>query len=250
MKRRLGLLLAALIVAVFGTSAVYAYVNRVEAKTVDAGAPISVLVAAAPIPAGTTGAVVAQSKLVKVTTMPKRNVPVGALTDLSAVASKQLAADVYPGEVLLAARFTDQTQARTGALAIPDNRIAVSAQFADPQRVAGFVVPGSQIAVFDTSTPSTASSSSPTSQAAKLQTGVILPRVEVIAVGPSTIQSNGATGTGQQQTATTILTLALTQVQAEKLVLAQETGKLYLALLSDKSSINVGGSVTANQLYH
>ena len=247
MKRRLGLLLAALIVAVFGTSAVYAYVNRVEAKTVDAGTPVSVLVAAAQIPAGTTGAVLGQSRLAKVTTMPRRNVPAGALADLSTVANKQLATDVYPGEVLLAARFTDQGQARTGALAIPDNRMAVSVDLADPQRVAGFVVPGSQVAVFDTSTPTSSSSSS---TQAKPETGVILPRAEVIAVGPSTLQPNGATGSGQQQTATTILTLALTQVQAEKLVLAQQTGKLYLGLLSDKSSVNVGGNVTADQLYH
>jgi pilus assembly protein CpaB len=236
--------LAALIVALFGTSAVYAYVNRVEAKTVDSSSPVTVLVAAAQIPAGTTGAVASQSKLVTSTTMPKRNVPAGALTDLSPVADKQLVADVYPGEVLLAARFTDASQARTGALAIPGNKLAVSVQLDDPQRVAGFVVPGSQVAVFDTSGGGSGAGATP------VQTGVILPRVQVIAVGPSALQANGATGAGQQQTATTILTLALTQVQAEKLVLAQQTGSLYLGLLSDKSTANVGPGVTPDKLYH
>lgn len=248
MKRRVGLLMAALIVAIFGTSAVYAYVNRVQAKSVDASSPVNVIVAAAEIPAGTTGAVVVQNKLAKITTMPQRNVPAGALTDMSAVAGKQLASIVYPGEVLLAAKFTDRSQARTGALAIPDNRIAVSAQFSDPQRVAGFVVPGSQVAVLDTAADNTGSG--PNAQAGPLHTGVILPRVEVIAVGPSVLEPNGGTGTGQQQTDTTILTLALTQIQAEKLVLAQQSGKLYLALLSDKSAINTGTGVTDAQLYH
>lgn len=235
MKRRVGLLLAALIVALFGTSAVYAYVNRVEAKTVDAGSPVNVLVAAAQIPEGTTGTVVSQNKLVTVTSVPKRNVPAGALTDLSAVANKQLAADVYPGEILLAARFTDQSQARTGALAIPANKIAVSAQFADPQRVAGFVVPGSEVAIFDTEAD---------------HTGVILSRVQVIAVGPTALQANGATSAAPAAGNTAILTLALSQAQAEKLVLAQSTGKLYLALLSDKSAVKVGPGVTADKLFN
>jgi pilus assembly protein CpaB len=247
MKRRVGLLLAALIVALFGTSAVYAYVNRVEAKTVDAGSPVNVLVAAAQIPAGTTGAVVSQNKLVKVTTVPKRNVPAGALTDLSAVSNKQLAADVFPGEILLAARFTDRTQAQTGALAIPANRIAISAQFANPQRVAGYVVPGSEVAVFDTEAGATGATGT---QAATAHTGVILNRVQVIAVGPTVLQTNGSTAAAQPAGDTTILTLALTQVQAEKLVLAQQTGKLYLGLLSDKSTVAVGTGVTADELYH
>lgn len=244
MKRRVGLLLAALIVALFGTSAVYAYVNRVEAKTVDANSPVNVLVAVAQIPVGTTGAVVAQSKLATMQSVPQRNVPPGALTNLSSVTSKQLAAVVYPGEVLLAAKFTDRNSARTGALTIPDNKLALSVQLDDPERVAGFVVPGSQVAVFDTTGGRSGADASTAS------TGVILPRVQVIAVGPSTLQADGATGTGQQQTAAAILTLALTQVQAEKLVLAQQTGTLYLGLLSDKSAVSVGAGITTDKLYH
>jgi pilus assembly protein CpaB len=203
-----------------------------------------VLVAAAPIPQGTTGAVVSQNKLVKVASVPKRNVPAGALTDLNAVADKQLAADVFPGEILLAARFTDQSQARTGALAIPANKIAVSAQFADPQRVAGFVVPGSEVAVLNTEGGTSGA------QTATTHTGIILSRVQVIAVGPTVLQANGATTAAPAAGNTAILTLALSQVQAEKLVLAQSTGKLYLALLSDKSAVTVGPGVSADKLFH
>jgi pilus assembly protein CpaB len=241
MKRRLGLMVAALVVALFGTSAVYAYVNRVEAKTVNANAPVDVIVAAAQIPAGTTGAVVGQSGLAVVQSVPQRNVPPGALTNLGSVDKKQLAADVYPGEVLLAAKFTDANQARTGALAIPNDKLAVSVQLDDPQRVAGFVVPGSQVAVFYTPNDN---------EGTAAQTGVILPRSLVIAVGPSTLQANGATGAGAQPAPTAILTLALSQSQAEKLVLAQQTGSLYLGLLSDQSDVKVGAGVTADKLYH
>lgn len=243
MKRRFGLLLAALLVAVFGTSAIYAYVNRVEAKTIDAGSPVDVLVAAARIPAGTTGSVVAQNKLATLQAVPQKNVPPGALTDLAGVDDKQLSSDVYPGEVLLAARFTDRSEARTGALAIPDNKIAISAQFDDPERVAGFVVPGSEVAIFNTAGGGSGTNDPPA------RTGVILPRVQVIAVGPSTLRSDGATGAGQQQTSSAILTLALTQAEAEKLVLAQHTGDLYVGLLSEKSEVKTSPGVSAGHLY-
>ncbi len=211
MKRRLGLLLAALLVALFGTGAVYAYVNRVEAKTVDANSPVNVVVATANIPAGTTGSLVAQSALAEIQSVPQRNVPPGALTTLSGVADKQLSTEVFPGEILLGAKFADRHQARTGALTIPDNKLAVSVQLADPQRVAGFVVPGSQVAIFDTSDADTKQSGSAAQGDGETHTGVILPRVPVIAVGPTALQTNGSTGAGQQQTSTAILTLALTQ---------------------------------------
>jgi pilus assembly protein CpaB len=200
-----------------------------------------VIVAAAQIPAGTTGAVVAQSGLAIVQSVPQRNLPPGALTNLGSVDKKQLASDVYPGEVLIAAKFTDASQARTGALAIPDDKLAVSVQLDDPQRVAGFVVPGSQVAVFYTPNNQEGDTS---------QTGVILPRSLVIAVGPSTLQANGATGAGTQAAPTAILTLALNQRQAEMLVLAQQTGTLYLGLLSDKSDVKVGAPTTTAKLYH
>ena len=38
----------------------------------------------------------------------------------------------------------------SGALPIPSGKVAMSVQLGDPQRVAGFVKPGSEIAVFVT----------------------------------------------------------------------------------------------------
>lgn len=243
-RRRLGLLVVALLVAVLGTSAIYVYVSRVQHKSDASSVSVKVIVATAHIPAGVTGTLVAQDKLATFESIPTRNVPPGALTTLSGVADKQLSVDVYPGEVLIGAKFSDRTQALTGPLTIPANDLALAIQVGDPQRVAGFVVPGSQVAIFDTTGGGSGQQSS------TAHTGVILPRVQVIAVGPTTLQKNGSTSAGQQQTSTAILTLALTQAQAEKLVLAQSTGSLYLGLLSDKSQVSVGPGVTANQLYN
>ena len=243
MRRRLGLLMAAALVALFGTGAIYAYVHRTTTRVETANAPVDVLVAATQIPAGTSGAMVIQNKWAKIEAVPRKSVPAGALVDLGGVSSKQLSADVYPGEVLLGQKFAERQQALTGALAIPGNKLAVSLQLDDPQRVAGFVVPGSEVAVFDT----TGSGSSGAGGAAG--TGVILPRVQVIAVGASTLQPNGTTGAGAQQVASAILTVAVSQTEAEKLVLAQQTGKLSFGLLSDRSAVSTGDVVSADSLY-
>lgn len=243
MRRRLGLLIAAVIVALFGTGAILAYVHRTTTRVENANAPVDVLVASAQIPSGTTGAVVMANKWAKLQAVPRKNVPAGALVELNDVSAKQLSADVYPGEVLLGQKFSPRPQAQTGALAIPAGKLALSLQLDDPQRVAGFVVPGSQVAVFDTSTSQVGGKTGVT------YTGVLLPKVEVIAVGPTTLQPNGTTAAGQQQVAQTILTVAVSQMDAEKLVLAQQTGKLYFGLLSDHSQVSVGGGVVATQLY-
>ncbi len=149
MSRRIGLFLAALLIAVIGTGAVFSYVSRVEAQAIAGSEPIDVLVAVARIPAGTTAGGAVTGKLVELRSLPRRAVPEGAMSDAKAVGSKTLVSDVFPGEVLLKSKYADQT-ARTGELIIPREKIAVSVELNDPQRVAGFVVPGSEVAVFVT----------------------------------------------------------------------------------------------------
>src|SRR5687768_16543888 len=142
MNRRIGLLATALVVALLGTYAVFDYVDGVEESTLTGAEPVDVLVAAERLPSGTTGAAAAQGRLVELVSMPRRSVPEGALTSLEPVSTQTLVSDVFAGEVMLRAKFADQT-ARTGALLIPKEKIAVSVELADPQRVADFVVPGS-----------------------------------------------------------------------------------------------------------
>jgi pilus assembly protein CpaB len=128
-------------------------------------------------------------------------------------------------------------------LAIPTDTLAVSVQLADPARVAGFVVPGSDIAVLATWEEKPAGDGETITH-----TAVILPRVQVIAVGPSTLERDGGTGAGAQQVPTAILTLALAQKEAEKLVLAQKVGELYLGLVSENSAVAADGGITNDTL--
>ncbi|MFP5219099.1 MAG: Flp pilus assembly protein CpaB [Actinomycetes bacterium] len=237
MSRRFGLLSVAILVALLGTAAVFSYVSKVEAKTLAGAEPVDVLVAAQQLPSGTSADALAASKLLEVRSVPRKAVPEGALTTLEGIGAQTLVSDVYAGEMLLRAKFADST-ARTGALTIPKDRIAVAVELGDPQRVAGFVVPGAEVAVFNTTEESTR---------------LLLPRASVIAVGAATLrpvaETDGEPAEGAEPVATAIMTLALTQAEAEKIVHATSTGSLYFGLLSADSVTAPSAGVTTANLY-
>jgi pilus assembly protein CpaB len=250
MTRRLGLLAVALVVALLGTFAVFSYVSQVEAKTLAGAEPVDVLVAAERLASGTSGAAVAKGQLATLVSMPRKSVPEGALTALDEVGSQTLVSDVFAGEVLLRAKFADQT-ARTGDLLIPKDKIAVSVELGDPQRVAGFVVPGSEIAIFATveKTPETGDQEATAQDPGGPQTRLLLPRTSVIAVGPATLRPAAEEAEEEEAVPTAVLTVAVTQEEAERLVHGIQTGELYLGLLSTTSKTGPSQGVTTTSLF-
>lgn len=248
MNRRHGLLLTALVVALLGTAAVFSYVSKVERDTLAGAEPVDVLVAAERLPSGTTGAAVAKAQLVELVPMPRRSVPEGALTSLNGIGAQSLVSDVFAGEVLLRAKFADQT-ARTGALVIPQDELAVSVELGDPQRVAGFVVPGAEVAVFVTVEAPSGGAPGGAAPADTGYTRLLLPRTSVIAVGPATLRPADRKDDDEDAVAKAVLTLALSQAEAERLVHGAQTGELYLGLLSSTSKTGPGNGVTTTTLF-
>lgn len=255
MTRRLGLLAAALVVALLGTTAIFSYVNKVEANAVAGAEMVDVLVAAQRMPAGTSAASATKAKLVQVGSLPRKSVPEGAITDLEQVGEQTLVGDVFAGEVLLKAKFADQA-ARTGALVIPKDKIAIAVELGDPQRVAGFVVPGSEVAIFATvaaAPPGTTTSTtdSAAADADRDYTSILLPRVSVIAVGPATLKraDSAKDQEGEDAVAKAVLTVAVSQEEAERLVHSTQTGDLYFGLLSTTSKTGEGVGVTNSTLF-
>ncbi len=81
--RRILLFFVALAVALVGTSAVFVYVSRADARAMAGQQPVKVLtVGEAVVAAGTTVARLREQKLLEVREMPRSAVPAGALTDL------------------------------------------------------------------------------------------------------------------------------------------------------------------------
>jgi pilus assembly protein CpaB len=138
---------------------------------------------------------------------------------------------IYPGEQIISAKW-GQSAAVSSALQIPDTNMAVSVNLTDPSRVAGFVNPGSQVAIFLTGTEQATGTGF-----ARL----LLERVAVLGVGSTTPVSTTTTdesgASTTEQLPRTLLTVSVNQVQAEKILFAQANGELAFGLLTDASEV-------------
>ncbi len=241
MGRRTILLIAAILVAALGTGLVWLYADRADDAAMADQAPVEVLVAKVDIAAGTKGSEIASNGAVELRTLPAASVPSGALSDLSPVTSQVTLGPLFKGQVLLQQSF-GSTQEAAGGLSLPSGSMAISVQLGDPERVAGFVKPGSEVALFTTGTDIGGNS--------KQQTAVLLSRVTVAAVGP-TVQSPAEAGSSNTEAIpTAILTLAVNQEDAQKVILASQTTTLTMALLDDKSKVSATapGTTSSNLL--
>jgi pilus assembly protein CpaB len=270
MKRRILAVLVALALALIGCVGVVAYVRAADERALAGREAVWVLVASKRIPAGTTAATIRSGEYVERVAMPAATVPAGAIgelaTELDALA---LTADVQVSQLLLRGMFGQSTRL-SGGLALPEGKLAVSVAMTAAGRVAGFVRPGSKVAVFDTFTMQEGKGRIPAGDGLSSNheynhaTRVLLPRVDVIAVGErgtagaatseptagasANTAAKGDSGAAKAGTVV-LVTVAVTQAEAERLVHAAQTGTLYLALLDDTAEIEPGPGVDNNSLF-
>jgi pilus assembly protein CpaB len=247
MGRRTLLLIAALVVAALGTTGVFLYVNGVDER---AGADyklVDILVATAPIAAGTSaqqasdlGAIDTREYLAKsVEGLP-------AMSDISAIATQSALAPIAAGEPILATQFGEVGQ--TTQLPIAPGEIAVSLNMDDVGRVAGFVGPGSKVVLFMTTAPATGPN------AGENSTCVLLPEVDIIAAGQTTLVPT-TTGTGDAAQTEAIpralLTVSANQEEAQKIVYGSQHGQMYFTLLGKDAKVDLGDTgTTAKNLFN
>lgn len=238
MGRRSALLITGLVVAALGTLLVFLYTNNVQNTVSAEGESVDVYVAAAPIAVGTPGADIAGSLELK--TVSQGTVPSGAVTDPAVLADQFAIVPIAAGQVVLQGMFGSPAQ--VASLPIPEGQMGVAVQLDDAQRVAGFVIPGSEVAVFSTLEGEDGTTT----------TRLLLDRATVAAVGPTTIVSR-TTGQGEaantEEIPTAILTLALDQASAEKLIYGQQETRLHFALLTPASVTAPSGGVSGTSLF-
>jgi pilus assembly protein CpaB len=242
MNRRVLLIVAAVVLALVGTGVVYAYVHNADQRAVASTRSAKVLVAVRSVPAGTTWRDAVKSGYLEQQSVPVDSAPTLALssTDASVPLDEVASSTIDSGQIVLRPMFTEKTSA-IGVLPIPAKDIAVAFNISGPAAVAGFVQPQSEVAVFVTykltGTAANADRNGASGQATKL----LFPRILVLATSQSSPNTlTKASGGGGQ------ITLALTQSQAEQLILASQTSTLYLGLLSDTSVTNADKGVTYN----
>lgn len=265
MRRRLLAVLVALALAVLGSLAVVAYVRAADERALAGREAVSVLVATKRIPAGTTVARVRAGGYVERVVMPAGTVPGDAIGELDpALDPLALTAEVQARQLVLRGMFAEAS-GLTGGLAVPEGKIAVSVEMTAAGRVAGFVRPGSSVVVFDTFTMQEGRGRIPAGDGltarhdANHATRVLLPRVDVIAVGergtagsvagPGAASPSPGTSGKAKAGADLMVTVAVTQEEAERLVHAAQTGTLYLALLDDTAKIEPGPGVDNDSLF-
>jgi len=246
--KRYAIVVLALGIAFIAAGMVFFYTQNADERVLSQQQPVDVLVSTARIPQGMTISEAFSTGLAKQTQIPSSMTPEGSVRAVTAVNEKLVAVDnIAAGQILLAAAFAGEIP-KVLAVPVPDGKIAISVTLGDPQRVGTFVRPGSEVVIFDTYTNDRGSLFA--GSAGGQVTRVLLDRVTVLAVGDATV-TPGTTGEGApaQSNSSALLTLALTQTEAEKLIHGVNTGNLYLGLLGSNTSITNRTGATSGNLF-
>lgn len=239
MKRRLFTMVLALLLAGAGTALVFLYARGADRRALAGQRAVDVLVAARTIPAGTPAGDLTARGWVRTVRMPAGTLPGDALSSVDAgLADRVIGAGVPAGELIRRPLLVPK--GGTG-FAVPDGKLAVTVALTDPRRVGGHLAAGDKVTVF--------ASYKLVDGAGRVRndaTGarLLMSGVDVLSAAPA------ATGGTAQNTTTGgsgtpgLVTLAVTQQEAEKLIWAangssgNQDGGLYLALQTDTTTID------------
>jgi Flp pilus assembly protein CpaB len=115
LKTRQGTIVVGVAAAVLAAILLLVYLSHYRNSVKGSSEPVTVLVAKRLIPKGTSGSSIAAQNLFVVTTIPKGQLKLGAISDPAVLQGTVTAADVYPRQQLTSSDFTTRT---VGALAV------------------------------------------------------------------------------------------------------------------------------------
>lgn len=245
MDRRKVLLLVAALVAALGTLLVFLYVKGADSRADERYGAVQVLRATKPIAVGESVEAAQAAGKIATGQVSAQDVLPGALTTLESVQDKAATVEILPGEQIVETKFGSTDEGTATTLPIPEGKLAISVNLDDPSRVAGFLEPGNKVAVFmagnDEKGPFTR---------------LLLPNVQVLALGATSTQPAPAPAEGEEAAADTaaplpqtLLTLAVSQKEAERVMYATQNGSLALGLLDDESEVAPSQGVVADNLF-
>jgi pilus assembly protein CpaB len=226
--------IAAFVLAIVGALLVVSYAQGADSRAVQGLDPVSVLVVKKAVPAGTS--VAALAAFVASEELPGKAVTKTALRSLDGLSDKVTSVELLPGEQLVAERLIAPEELKTsGAVEVPEGLQEISFQL-DPQRVVGGkVAPGDHVGVFISMKAGgiEAKSDKETTQLSihkVLVTGV--QRAPVAAPTPQPSATGSAAGPVEDTSLPTgmlLLTVAVNDVNASKIVFASEFATLWLS---------------------
>lgn len=244
MKRPIIPILVAIGLALLAGVLVFWFANSAEERALDEQTAVSVLITTADVAKGTSLSAAADAGLIESTQVSDKLAPASALASVTGLTGSLIAtSDIPAGQIVLANSFANEVVVPAG-VEIPNGMMAMSVTLGDPQKVGSFLRPGSYIAVFNTM--STTSPEAPDGEPV-VRTRLLLDRVQVLAIGSVTAESGDSIAPEDWTNA--LVTVAVDQDQAEKLVHGAQTGALYLALLSDDTTLKPSEGVTNQTVF-
>jgi pilus assembly protein CpaB len=204
--------LALLSASVAGYSAVRYSSQRPTAAVETSGGTAQIVVAARDLPVGHF----LTETDVQTIRWPGNAMPVGYVSQPSAVIGRGLIAGVRMNEPLLEAELAEKGSGAGMPIIIPEGMRAVSVRVDDVIAVAGYVIPSTRVDLMLTMKPISGD---------QVHTQVVLQNLLVLAAGQA-IQKNEK----GEPMPVSVVTLLVTPEQGEKLVLASAQGRIQLAL--------------------
>jgi pilus assembly protein CpaB len=250
MDRRRLLLMLAVFVAIIGTALVFLYVRGADNRAQSQYDSVSVLRATENIAAGETYDDAVKAGKIASASVPQNQLNAGYQTSLTAMNGKIAAVPIFAGQQIITSQFGNTVQSTSTNLPIPKGMIAISVQLTDPERVAGNVYPGSRVAIFTSGLggPEKAGGAGAAIGAdggLGDEVALLMPDVLVLNVG-SPVQTT-------ETLPRTLLTLAVNQKDAQKIILAENssTGSaaLTLGLLTNTSQVSKGPGTTPSNVW-
>ncbi|HWS31419.1 MAG TPA: RcpC/CpaB family pilus assembly protein [Actinoplanes sp.] len=266
MRRRVLILLAALLLAIVSGAAIISYVRGADKRAVEGKQGVWVLIARERIPAATKGSDV--KNLTERILVPSETVPEGTLTAWdSALDELRLVAPLEKTQLLLRPLFqsTRPSTAPSKRMTVPSDMLAVTVALSVAPQVAGDVSAGDQVTVYGTCPLQAEQGGEPP------KTAALLPRAQVLVIGeapepvpaPATVAptvSGSASPPAEDEDKKTqqttsgkydryTVTLAVDPTDAQRLIQASKFCGLYLALLGATVKVTPGSGVDTKGLF-
>jgi pilus assembly protein CpaB len=237
MDRRKLLLVVAAVIAVLGVALVFVYAKGADKRAAEKFDTLEVLVVKKKIDPGESFDEALESGKFQLTDVTKNQVLDGASDESDDYEGSVALTSLYPGEQLVPEKFGGafDVEAQT-TLPIPEGKVAISILVNDDGRVGKFLAPGAEVAIIFTDIDRTTQE--------PILTKTLLKRVMLLAAG----STSSLTGSGSEDVSAEdapeaqndaeiqqLLTIAVSQRDAERVRFAEKDGELTAALLNGAS---------------
>ena len=235
--RTLIVMLVAVATAALGSYGIYRAVLQMPVREVEV-ASVQVVVAAQPLAMGTR----LHPNNLRLVAWPSRNPVAGAFTDIKDLVDRGVISPIGENEPITASKVASLEAGAGLPPVIPEGMRAISVRVNEVVGVAGFVVPGTLVDVLVTAKASGGPD--------EAMTRTVVSKVTVLTAGTKYDQDKSKAG---EPIPTSVVTLAVLPEDGERITLAQNEGKITLALRNpldvdstETKGVRMGGLMRGN----